>query len=94
MDKRSEMEGFASIKVVGVGGSGCSAINRMIASKIRGVEFVSINTDIQALHYSQAHKKINIGKSSGRLIGNNYTTSKCIAGNINSIINHNLIICT
>lgn len=69
MEIKPDIETFAKIKIIGVGGSGGSAVNRMVESKIRGVEFVSINTDIQALHYSQAHKKINIGKSVTRGLG-------------------------
>jgi len=69
MDKRSEMEGFALIKVVGVGGSGGSAITRMINSKLRGVEFVSINTDAQALAFNEAPIKIQIGKETTRGLG-------------------------
>ncbi len=69
MEIKPEIETFAQIKIIGVGGSGGSAVNRMVDSKIRGVEFVSINTDIQALHYSQAHKKINIGKTVTRGLG-------------------------
>ncbi|MCX6743320.1 MAG: cell division protein FtsZ, partial [Candidatus Parcubacteria bacterium] len=52
MEIKPEIETFANIKVVGVGGSGGAAVNRMISSKIKGVEFVTINTDVQALHYS------------------------------------------
>lgn len=66
---KPEIETFAKIKVVGVGGSGGSSINRMIASKIRGVEFVAMNTDVQALHYSQASQKLHIGKSVTRGLG-------------------------
>ena len=51
---RTELETFAKIKVVGVGGSGGNAISRMIDAKIRGVEFIAINTDAQALHHSRA----------------------------------------
>ncbi|MCX6744245.1 MAG: cell division protein FtsZ [Candidatus Parcubacteria bacterium] len=69
MEIKPEIETFAKIKIVGVGGSGGSAVNRMVDSKIRGVEFVSVNTDIQALHYSQAHKKLHIGKSITRGLG-------------------------
>ncbi|MFH1173309.1 MAG: cell division protein FtsZ, partial [bacterium] len=57
------IETFAKIKVVGVGGSGGSAINRMIKAKIKGVEFLAVNTDVQALHYSQASQKLHIGKT-------------------------------
>ena len=66
---KPEIETFAKIKVVGIGGSGGSAINRMIASKIRGVEFVAMNTDVQALHYSQAAIKLHIGKTVTRGLG-------------------------
>lgn len=69
MDKRSELEGFALIKVVGVGGSGGSAITRMINSKLRGIEFVSINTDAQALAFNEAPVKIQIGKETTRGLG-------------------------
>jgi cell division protein FtsZ len=63
------IETFAKIKVVGVGGSGGAAINRMVNSKIKGVEFIAINTDVQALHFSKAAKKINIGKQITRGLG-------------------------
>lgn len=66
---KPEIETFANIKVVGVGGSGGSAINRMVASKIRGVEFIAVNTDIQALHHSLASKKIHIGQNTTRGLG-------------------------
>ncbi|MDO8492949.1 MAG: cell division protein FtsZ [bacterium] len=58
-----EIEAFARIKVIGVGGSGGNAINHMIDSKIVGVEFVAMNTDTQDLHKSLAEKKIHIGKN-------------------------------
>jgi cell division protein FtsZ len=61
---KPDIETFAKIKVVGVGGSGGSSTNRMIASKIRGVEFIAMNTDVQALHYSQAQQKLHIGNHS------------------------------
>jgi cell division protein FtsZ len=48
---KPELETFAKIKVVGVGGSGGSAINRMMAARIRGVDFIAMNTDVQALHH-------------------------------------------
>lgn len=56
-----DMEQFAQIKVVGVGGGGNNAVNRMITSGLRGVEFISINTDKQALFLSKANTKIQIG---------------------------------
>ncbi|HRH33188.1 MAG TPA: cell division protein FtsZ [bacterium] len=63
------IESFAKIIVVGVGGSGGSALNRMIDSGIKGVEFVAVNTDVQALHYNKATKKIHIGKNITRGLG-------------------------
>jgi len=66
---KPEIETFAKIKVVGVGGSGGSAVNRMIASKIRGVDFIAMNTDVQALHNNAAPKKLHIGKTVTRGLG-------------------------
>lgn len=66
---KPEIETFAKIKVVGVGGGGGSAINRMINSGIKGVEFMAVNTDIQALHYNKAGEKIHIGKTVTRGLG-------------------------
>jgi len=63
------IETFARIKVVGVGGAGGAAINRMVEAGIEGVEFIAINTDAQALHFSKAHKKIHIGKDATRGLG-------------------------
>lgn len=60
---------FSVIKVVGVGGGGCSAINRMIHGKLRGVQFVGINTDAQALSHCEAETKIQIGKETTRGLG-------------------------
>lgn len=64
-----EVEPFAKIKVVGVGGSGGSAVNRMIASKIKGVEFIAVNTDIQALHHNDAKHKLHIGEATTKGLG-------------------------
>ncbi len=64
-----EIEAFARIKVIGVGGSGGNAINHMVNSKITGVEFVAMNTDAQDLHKSLASKKIHIGKNLTRGLG-------------------------
>lgn len=71
MSKRiePEIETFARIRVVGVGGSGKNAINHMIESKVRGVEFVAINSDAQDLHRSLAKRKIHIGKNLTRGLG-------------------------
>lgn len=63
------IETFARIKVVGVGGAGGAAINRMVDAGIEGVEFVAINTDAQALHNSKANVKIHIGKDTTRGLG-------------------------
>ena len=63
------IETFAQIKVVGVGGAGGSAVNRMVEAGIDGVEFVAVNTDAQALHHSKATKKIHIGKETTRGLG-------------------------
>ena len=63
------LETFARIVVVGVGGGGGQSINRMVEAKIRGVEFLALNTDIQALHHSLATHKINIGKTITRGLG-------------------------
>src|SRR5579872_3105644 len=63
------IETFAQIKVVGVGGAGGAAINRMVDAGIENVEFVAINTDAQALHHSKAHKKIHIGKDVTKGLG-------------------------
>lgn len=56
-----DMDSFARLKVVGVGGGGNNAVNRMIAAGMRGVEFISVNTDKQALFLSHATTKIQIG---------------------------------
>ncbi len=63
------IETYAVIKVVGVGGAGGSAINRMIEAGVEGVEYIAINTDAQALHHSKADKKIHIGKETTRGLG-------------------------
>lgn len=64
-----EIEAFARIRVIGVGGSGKNAINHMVEEKVRGVDFVTINTDAQDLHNSLAKKKIHIGKNLTRGLG-------------------------
>lgn len=66
---KTEVESFARIRVIGVGGSGGNAVNHMVESKVRGVEFIAINTDAQDLHHSLAKKKINIGKNLTRGLG-------------------------
>ncbi len=63
------IETFARIKVIGVGGSGNNALNHMIESKVKGVEFIAMNTDTQDLHKSLAEKKIHLGKNLTRGLG-------------------------
>lgn len=63
------IETFARIKVVGVGGAGGAAINRMVEAGVEGVEFIVVNTDAQALHHSQAPVKIHIGRDETRGLG-------------------------
>ena len=63
--KPTEVESTASIKVVGVGGAGGSAVNRMKEVGLSGVEFIAINTDAQALHHSSADMKVHIGRGLG-----------------------------
>ncbi len=59
----------ARMKVVGVGGAGGNAVNRMIEERVAGVEFISVNTDCQALTHSDAHRKIQIGRTLTRGLG-------------------------
>src|SRR6201995_3169682 len=56
-----EPQNGAKIKVIGAGGGGCNAVNRMIRAKVEGVEFITANTDLQALKLSQAPLKIQLG---------------------------------
>jgi cell division protein FtsZ len=63
------VETFARIKVVGVGGAGGAALNRMIEGGVEGVQFIAINTDAQALHHSKAEVKIHIGKEATKGLG-------------------------
>lgn len=69
MEVIPEIDTPAKIKVIGVGGGGGSAVNRMIRTKLRGVEFLVANTDEQALRHSQAPVKIQIGKSLNKGLG-------------------------
>ena len=66
---KPEIESFARIKVVGVGGSGGNAVNHMMNKKVKGVDFIAINTDAQDLHGSLAKKKIHIGKNLTKGLG-------------------------
>jgi cell division protein FtsZ len=66
---KTDIETFSRIKVIGVGGGGGNAITRMIDANLKGVEFVAINTDTQALHHSRAEEKVHIGKSLTKGLG-------------------------
>lgn len=66
---KSDVESFARIRVVGAGGSGGNAVNYMVNSKVKGVEFIAVNSDSQDLHNSLAKKKIHIGKNLTRGLG-------------------------
>src|SRR6185503_4619484 len=66
---KPEVESFARIRVIGVGGSGGNTVNHMVASQMQGVDFISINTDAQDLAKSRAKKKIHIGKTLTRGLG-------------------------
>ncbi len=67
--KPADIQTFATIKVVGVGGAGGAGINRMVDAGVTGVEFIAINTDAQALHNSKAQHKLHIGKETTRGLG-------------------------
>ncbi|HEX6258683.1 MAG TPA: cell division protein FtsZ [Candidatus Saccharimonadales bacterium] len=67
--KPAEIQTFATIKVVGIGGAGCAAVNRMKDVGLHGVQFIAINTDAQALHNSKADVKIHIGPNTTRGLG-------------------------
>lgn len=67
--KPADIQTFAVIKVVGVGGAGGAAIDRMVAAGVTGVEFIAVNTDAQALHNSKAQTKIHIGRETTRGLG-------------------------
>jgi len=66
---KPEIEAFARIKVLGIGGSGKNAVNHMINSKVKRVEFIAINTDAQDLHNTLAQRKIHIGKNLTKGLG-------------------------
>lgn len=64
-----EMESLARIKVIGVGGGGSNAVNRMIENGVQGVEFITVNTDAQALHLAKSEHKLQIGDKLTRGLG-------------------------
>ena len=69
MPLRSDSENFALIRVIGIGGGGSNAVNRMIRAELMGVEFIAVNTDAQALLQSDAPHKIRIGDKITRGLG-------------------------
>ncbi len=69
LDFEMEMQQFANIKVIGIGGGGNNAINRMIEAGLKGVEFIAVNTDAQALYLSKAEKKVQIGEKLTKGLG-------------------------
>lgn len=69
MDRNVKPESFARIKVVGIGGGGCNAVNRMIDEGLTGIEFISVNTDAQALQFSKAKTRVRVGEKSTRGLG-------------------------
>ncbi len=69
VEVKPDVETFARIKVVGVGGGGSNAITRMVESQLTGVEFMVVNTDAQDLHHCKAEEKIHIGKNLTRGLG-------------------------
>jgi cell division protein FtsZ len=69
MEQISQPESFARIKVIGVGGGGCNAVNRMIDEGLQGIEFVTVNTDAQALLLSKASTRVRIGEKATRGLG-------------------------
>ncbi|MEK7566926.1 MAG: cell division protein FtsZ [Patescibacteria group bacterium] len=66
---KPDVETFARVKVVGVGGSGLNAVDHMLRSKVKGVDFIGINTDAQDLHHSLMSKKMHIGRSVTKGLG-------------------------
>jgi len=69
MEITPEITPVANIKVIGVGGGGGNAVNRMIKAGLKGIDFISVNTDAQALYHSEAATKINVGKATTRGLG-------------------------
>ncbi|HNX28472.1 MAG TPA: cell division protein FtsZ [Syntrophomonadaceae bacterium] len=69
LDFDVDMQQFADIKVIGIGGGGSNAINRMIEAGVKGIEFIAVNTDAQALYLSKAEKKIQAGEKLTKGLG-------------------------
>jgi cell division protein FtsZ len=68
-NNQNQSESFARIKVIGVGGGGCNAVNRMIQEGLKGIEFITVNTDAQALIVSKAQMRVRIGDKVTRGLG-------------------------
>jgi len=66
---KPDIETFAKIKVIGIGGGGNNSVSRMVEADIKGVEFAAINTDAQQLHHAEASTKIHIGKNLTKGLG-------------------------
>lgn len=64
-----EISPVAALKVVGIGGGGCNAVSRMMKAGMKGVEFIAMNTDAQALYHCETPNKINVGKATTRGLG-------------------------
>lgn len=69
LDFDLDLDQFANIKVIGVGGGGNNAVNRMINSGLKGVEFIAVNTDAQALYLAQSNNKIQVGLKTNKGAG-------------------------
>lgn len=69
LDFDTNIDSLATIKVIGVGGGGNNAVNRMIEHDVQGVEFIAVNTDAQALNLSKAEIKMQIGAKLTRGLG-------------------------
>ncbi|MEK7354706.1 MAG: cell division protein FtsZ, partial [Chloroflexota bacterium] len=69
MSKSGFVPSPARIKVIGLGGSGCNAVTRMVREQIRGVEFIAMNTDAQQLEVTEAPVRIQIGEQLTRGLG-------------------------
>src|SRR5207245_3107680 len=67
--RNHQVEGFAQIRVIGVGGGGSNAVNRMIQANMVGIEFIAVNTDAQALLLTEAPHRIRIGDKLTRGLG-------------------------
>src|SRR2546430_6775461 len=67
--QESPARGFTEVKIIGVGGGGSNAVNRMVETGVQGVEFIAINTDAQALQMSTAMRKVAIGGRSSKGLG-------------------------